>query len=463
MTMKRLIPFLAGSLLATWTMAQTAADSLQLEEQKLRCNEARSLYDSYEDQGDFHEAYNQWKKACDICPDEYIESVYTAGIRLLGEEYDVAEEAKDEARMASASDSIFMLYDMRLALHEQDEDPADRCDILGRKAVEYYKLRSDDPVTANGWFIECVDCLKEQSSAAVLTYAYLSSFYSLKKLDSDAAKAKREVMLQEYLLYSEYVENQMATAQAEGNDRSIKTLEKTQSNLEKVFVAIAKCDDMVPVLSQKVAENPDDLKLKQDVLKLLNKKECIDNELFLPVATAVHEVEPSVTSAYVIAQEFKRNDKFEESYQYIQQALELCGECAEREQYLFDAGEAALVLNQYNKAKQYAREMLDLNPNSAEAYILIGNAIMNGASACDDGALGMRLAYLVAADYYGRAKGLATEELAEAAGKKLNSAAKQFPTREDIFTVGKNVGDAIAVPSIGGCPCAGESTTIRIR
>jgi hypothetical protein len=120
-------------------------------------------------------------------------------------------------------------------------------------------------------------------------------------------------------------------------------------------------------------------------------------------------------------------------------------------------------LNQYNKAKQYAREMLELTPNSAEAYILIGNAIMNGASACDDGALGMRLAYLVAADYYGRAKGLATDELAEAAGKKLSSAAKQFPTREDIFTVGKNVGDAIAVPSIGGCPCAGESTTIRIR
>jgi len=463
-TMKRLIPLVLAISAPALTWAQTtASDSLAREEQKMLCNEARSLYDSYEDQGDYHEAYIQWGKACEICPEEYIESVYSAGIRLLEEEHDAADKAKDEARMTACSDSIFMLYDRRLALHAEDEDPEERLELLGRKAVAYYKLKSDDPVTANEWFIESISGLKEKSSAAVLTYGYLTSFYSLKKLDSEAAKAKREAMLTEYLLYSGYANAQLAEAQAEGKEKTVRVIEKTLGNLEKVFVAIAKCEDMVPVLTTKVEEAPDDLQLKKDVLTLLNKKECIDNELFLPVATAVHAEEPSVTSAYVIASEFKRNDQFKESFEYIQQALELCGDCPEREQYLFDAGEAALVMNQYNTAKQYAREMLSLNPNSAEAYILIGNAIMNGAGACDDGALGTRLAYLVAADYYSRAKGMASEELAEAAGKRLASAAKQFPTREDVFNVGKNVGDAIQVPSIGGCPCAGESTTIRIR
>jgi tetratricopeptide (TPR) repeat protein len=462
--MKRLIPFFVAFAAPFAAQAQTeASDSLALEEQKLLCNEARSLYSSYEKQEDYHEAYIQWGKACEICPEEYIESVYSAGIRLLEEEYDSAETAENEARMTSCADSIFMLYDRRLELHANDENPEERFELLGRKAVSYYKLRSDDPVTANGWFMESIAGLKEQSSAAVLTYGYLTSFYSLKKLDDEAAKAKRQAMLTEYLVYSGYAEAQLAAAQAEGKDRSVKTIDKTLANLEKVFVAIAKCEDMVPVLQQKVEETPDDLQLKKDVLKLLNKKECIDNDLFLPVATAVHAVEPSVTSAYVIASEFKRNDQFEESFEYIKQALELCGDCAEREQYLFDAGEAALVLNQFNTAKSYARDMLALNANSAEAYILIGNAIMNGATACNDGALGTRLAYLVAADYYGRAKGLAEGDLAEAAGKKLTSASKQFPTREDVFNVGKSVGETIQVPSIGGCPCAGESTTIRIR
>lgn len=462
--MKRLIPFALAFLAPVVVEAQTsAADSLALEEQKLKCNEARSLYDSYEDQGDYHEAYKQWGKACDICPDQYIESVYTAGIRLLEEEFDVAEKAEDEARMASTSDSIFMLYDRRIALHEADEEPTEGCELLGRKAVAYYKLRGDDPVTANNWFIESIDCLKGESSAAILTYGYLTSFYSLKKLDDEAAKAKREAMLTDYLVYSGYANAQLQKAQEAGQEKTVGAIQKTLGNLEKVFVAIAKCDDMVPVLSAKVAEAPEDLKLKKDVLTLLNKKECIDNDLFLPIAVAVHETEPSVTSAYVIASEFKRNDQFEESFQYIQQALELCGECPEREQYLFDAGEAALVLNKYNTAKQYANDMLALNNSSAEAYILVGNAIMNGAPSCDDGALGMRLAYLVAADYYQRAKNMASDELAEAAAKKLSSASKQFPTREDIFNVGKGVGDAIQVPSRPGCPCAGESTTIRIR
>ena len=120
-TMKRLIPLVLAISVPALTWAQTtASDSLAREEQKMLCNEARSLYDSYEDQGDYHEAYIQWGKACEICPEEYIESVYSAGIRLLEEEHDAADKAKDEARMTACSDSIFMLYDRRLALHAEE-------------------------------------------------------------------------------------------------------------------------------------------------------------------------------------------------------------------------------------------------------------------------------------------------------------------------------------------------------
>ena len=41
--------------------------------------------------------------------------------------------------------------------------------------------------------------------------------------------------------------------------------------------------------------------------------------------------------------------------------------------------------------------------------------------------------------------------------------AKQFPTVDDIFTYGKQAGGSFTVPSKPGCPCSGETTTIRVR
>ncbi|MGB0195755.1 MAG: hypothetical protein ACPF84_04415, partial [Flavobacteriales bacterium] len=72
-------------------------------------------------------------------------------------------------------------------------------------------------------------------------------------------------------------------------------------------------------------------------------------------------------------------------------------------------------------------------------------------------------AYLRACDYYGMAISRGDEDIKATAKKKLNANSKQFPSVDEIFAVGKSTGDAITIPSIGGCPCAGESTTIRVR
>ncbi len=95
--------------------------------------------------------------------------------------------------------------------------------------------------------------------------------------------------------------------------------------------------------------------------------------------------------------------------------------------------------------------------------MLIGDAIAGAASKCDDGALGKRLAYLRACDYYQRAVNKGDEETSAKARKKLNSNSKQFPSVDEIFTVGKSVGAEITIPAISGCPCSGEKTSIRVR
>jgi tetratricopeptide (TPR) repeat protein len=263
-------------------------------------------------------------------------------------------------------------------------------------------------------------------------------------------------------MLSDYVDQGKAKAEAAGDSDEMENYDKAKGNIETVFVAIADCADMVPVLEATVAASPDDMDLKVKVLRLLNKKECTDNALFLPVATSVYSVEPSAPAAYAIGIGFAKSNQLDSSFAYMEDAVNRCEDCSERVTYLLKTGQIASALGRSVTAKQYARQVLDLDSDNAEAYMLIGDAIAGSSSACDDGALGARSVFWVASDYYARAKNL-DAELGDLANKKISNMAKQFPTVDDIFTFGKSAGGSFTVGNKPGCPCSGETTTIRVR
>ena len=460
--MKKQITWILALLIATPQLTFGQDRYGDTEEQQLLCKEALSVYMSYKKQKNYDEAYIQWLKACDVCPATAREGLYSDGIRFLKNELEKAESAANDVRVSEITDSIFLLYDQRMELYPSTtKRPNNRCSILGYKASDYFRYNKDDPATANAWFKESVDCLKEETSAAVLSQYYVTSFYTMKALEEEAAKEKLGEMLTEYLVLMDYIQANIAMLAED--PKELEGFEKAKGNVDEVFIAIAQCEDMVPVLSMKIAGDSSNMDLKQKVLRLLNQKECTDNELFLPVATAVYELAPSHPSAYAIGYSQAKNDNFEEAYTYMQQAVEICGDCSEKEAYLLKTGQVASFLKKSSAARRYAEQVLSLNASSGEAYMLIGDAIAGAASACNDGALGSRLAYLRAADFYGQAKSVGTEEVATTAGKKLNNASKQFPSIEEIFAVGKSTGASIQIPAISGCPCSGESTVIRVR
>ena len=432
------------------------------EEQQILCKEAISVYVSYKKQKNYDEAFIQWKKACNVCPPDAREGMYSDGVTFLKNEL---KKTEDPARIAEIQDSIFLLYDQRMELFPStSKRPNNACMVLAYKANDFYRTYEKDSVlTANAWFKESVDCLGAESSPATLSTYYVTSFYTMKALEGDEAKLKLGEMLTEYLVLSDYIDQGIASYTASGEMEIVEDYTKSKGNLDEVFIAIAQCDDMVPVLNQKIESNPEDIDLKQKVLRLLNQKECTDNDLYLPVAMAVHEVQPDHPSAFAIGTNLTKNDQFSEALTYMENAIELCGDCGELETYLLKAGKIASFLGRTSTARQYAQQVIGMNGNSAEAYMLIGDAIAGAAKACDDGALGMRLAYLRACDYYAIAVSKGDDETAATAKKKLNANAKQFPSVDEIFAVGKGVGDDITIPAIGGCPCAGETTSIRVR
>lgn len=438
------------------------------EEQQRDCKEALNVYKGYLKQGDFPEAYIQWQKTCSVCPEGVTESLYADGIKLLKNQIEGSEKAGTAERTTILLDSLFATYDKRMELFPStNSKPKNRCIILSFKAQDYAKFYKDDPIGANALYKECVDCLQAETNAATLSAYYLTSFYTMKKLEGEAAQNKLMEMLTDYLTLMDYANSALLALEAqepsEDRDKDIQSYQKVKGNLDEIFVAIAKCDDMVPVLESKLAANPNDAGLERKILTLLNKKDCTDSPLYLQVAQAVHSIEPQAASAYAIGTILLKNRSFSDALPYLEQAVELCASCEEKENYLLKAGQVSSFLDRYAAARNYARSVLNINPNNADAYMLIGDAIAGNASACNDGALGARAAYWIAADYYAKARSLGNAEQAETAGKKLANCEKQYPALDDVFAVGKQKGDAFTQGSIPGCLCSGESTTIRVR
>ena len=461
--LQTLLTALGVLLAATASLAQDERYG-DTPDQQLKCKEALSVYKSYKKQKNYDEAYVQWRKACDVCPETASEGLYADGASFIGKELKKVED--EDPRKADLVDSLLYLHDKRMELYPSTKrSPNNRCVVLGRKATDFYKYNRDQHQAAYAMFKESIDCLKEESSATTLYQYYTASFYTMKrelKGDTVAQANMRAQMLTDYLSLTDYVQAGLARAQEAGKDRDVKRYEKAKGNIETVFVAIADCADMVPVLDAAVAADLDNMDLKLKVLRLLNKKECTDNDLFLPVATAVYSVEPSAPSAYAIGIGFAKASQLDSSFTYMEDAVNRCGDCTEKLTYLLKTGQIASAMGRTSTARNYARQVLAVDAENADAYMLIGDAIAGSSSACNDGALGGRSVYWVASDYYARAKRL-NEELAEKASKKMANMAKQFPTVDDIFTYGKQAGGSFTVPNKPGCPCSGESTTIRVR
>lgn len=425
-------------------------------EQQAACKENLSLYETYYKQKNYNDAYPFWQKACEVCPPKVSQNMYIKGINLLKRQMKAALKAKDNARAIGLRDSIFMYYDLRIEhFPSTNKKPDNGCEVLGRKAMDWTSLNKKKALEARPYFEESIACLEERSSAAVMNgyYGLLAKVLN----DAEEADAKQAAigdLLNEYLRLSDYIEagrqNELAAGDSAGADK----FATTQKNLDEVFVQVANCDDMVPVLESKLEANPDDLDTQKKALRLLNEKNCTDNDIFLPVAEAVYAVEKNADAAYSIGIQLAKKGDYNAALPYFEEAVELCGDCPKAARNLMKAGQVAKNAGQVSKCIRYARKATKADPGNGEPYLLIGDAVASMVSACSESPLGGREVYWLATDYYQRAKSI-DGNVASKANTKISQIKKSYPTVDDLFTYGIDEGKSITIQ------CLGETTTAR--
>jgi tetratricopeptide (TPR) repeat protein len=335
--------------------------------------------------------------------------------------------------------------------------------VLGRKGTKWLKYYPDDFLGAYAILKDAVYTGKGKSEAGVLTTYYQVIYKAYK-----AEQMEKSILITEYIPVSEFVDEALiltktklesATTDKDKTkyQKKLSGYEKAKATIDDIFIKVATCDDIVPIVTKRVNEDPDNVALLQKSLTILSKRDCADDEIFATVAVKLYDVAPSAKSAHGLGRLMLKRKNFKESAKYYKEAVDLCGDqCPDDlESYLVDAATAYYYESQNKTAVSYAKKALKINSKNGKALLLVGRAIAASAPDCTSDEIERSAVYWLAVDYFYRAKA-ADPELAPQVNKLIGTYKKHFASKDKVFFANLAEGDAYMVT------CWGENTKVKI-
>lgn len=420
-------------------------------EDSVTCITNLSLYKEYykqwESSGFKSEAVKDaiipWRKVFFSCP-QASEKMYLDGLKMMDYYFKKYEGAKQEAIM----DTIEMIYLQRLENFPTKKGVSQKGDIYGRLGVDIMQMMPDRCDKAYNYLKESIALEGEEASISSLVYYFRATISKVKKGEADETS-----VVDTYDELSTLIE---ANLDKYANDpKKLEHWKNAQSNIESTFEPYATCEALVGIYDKKFQANPNDLDLLHKVTKILKKKKCTSSELFFNATKKLYELEPTPEAAMLMGKMLIEEEKYVEAAGYMEQAVDMIENEKEKADILSDLGKIYYKLNQYSKARNYARQAIALNPADGMSYILIGDMYAGTANDCGDNDLTKKVAYWAAIDKYIQAK-KADPELTDLANKRIATYSTYFPTVETIFFHDLKEGDSYQVEC-----WINETTTVR--
>ena len=408
------------------------------EDSRKECAANISMYSEYYKQKNYRDALEPWKQVFSKCP-AVSKNTFIRGVRIVKEAYAKAPNAEAKKNML---DTLMLLYDRRI------EHFGERGAVLGSKAQDLYTLTPDRYEEAYGYSKECLDLLKDKTSASDLFFhmSLVNAMFTNQKLDA-------ERVIESYSMLSDYLDTQIAAAPADEKLQSAKT------SIDAIFaqMGVANCSNLVPLFTPRFEANPDDLALCKKIRNLMQANRCTAEPLFLKASVAVFKAEPTASLAYDIAHLYRGVKGYKEMEHYYNQAIELEQDSARRAKYYYEL--ATLTFSEfkhYAQARSLAQKAIALNPSFGEAYRLIGDMYASERN-CGSDDFARKTVYWAAVDKYAKAKEV-DPSMTESMNTLIGTYTQYFPSKEDIFFHDLKAGDSYSV----GC-WIGERTVVRER
>jgi len=392
-------------------------------------------------------AFSFWKKVVNDCP-KASENIYVDGAKMLDF---YIKNAKDEKKKNALIDSLMIIYDMRIQYfpNHYKTRQSQVGKILGRKGVDLYKNRPADYVKAFEILGKSIELDGAKAKGPVYVYYFRAITRMAVKGETDTA-----AVVDAYDMISDYITTNIKYYKEKNKTKDVVKWENIMGNIETTFEPFANCNDLVRIYQQKFDNDPENVELIQKIVKLLDKKKCIEHPLYFETTVKLYDLEPTPESAYLIGKMLLKEKRFGEAIKYMEDATNMENQDKVDDAYIFLA-EAYKSQQKFPKARQMALKAAELNPEWGMPYLFIGDLYAISAKECGDNDLTKKVAYWAAVDKYYKAKQVEAE-LTDLANKKINIYKVYFPPTEVLFFYNLAEGESYTV----GC-WINEVTTIR--
>ena len=441
----------ALSLSASAVFAQKGAEDgsrFGHGQDSLNCLKNISVYTEYVKTNNFKDAFTPWKAVFDEAPWAQV-GTYTNGAKILRA---LIAGEKDGAKQKEYFNLLMKVHDQRIQyldkLNTLVKNKTTKGDILGAKAHDYFTMGGADNNEAYAMFAEAVAAEKQN-----LPYYVLMEFIDSSAKKVKAEEAHKEQFIQDYIAAAGYANEAFKAATKENAKKNYQT---AKENIDAHFInsGVATCDNLQDIYAPKVEENKANLDYLKSVITVMQKLGCRESEAYFAASEYAHAIEPTAATAFGCGAMYYKKGEIDKSVQYFDNAIELEQDPIQKADYCFTVAQILFGNKQLSKARQYARQSIELNGENGKPYMLIAQMYASSPNWSEEASLN-KCVYFAAIDKLQKAKNV-DPSLAEECDKLIRQYAGYTPKDEDLFFIGLKKGSSV---TIGGW--IGETTTIR--
>ena len=362
------------------------------------------------------------------------ESIYINGINIY---HGAAGMTSDEAKKKVYQDSVITIFDLR----KKNFDNETRwIENKAYYSYNYYKADKNKVGDALATFDRVVE-LNGNFNTIQLVAAYFDLVYRHYAYNNAFNKVQ---LLEKY----EKLKGLLAEAQAEGKDVSA-----PEQTLEQLVVAmeLIDCDFIENTMGPKLAADPTNMILAQQIFKYSIQYKCTSSPTFLTVLEIIDSENPTFSTSQVRAMRYMQNKEYDKAQPVLEKALTLAENDVQKAEVHYDLAKIHGLAGRKSAARSSALEAAKLDPEKAkDAWTLIAQLYMQSYNDCRRGVSRVedQAIFIAAYNAYQRAGD----------SKGMADARARFPSKEELFTESKQPGETFTI----SC-WVGETVTLATR
>jgi tetratricopeptide (TPR) repeat protein len=412
-------------------------------EDSVRCIRNLSLYREYAKQDIYTSALPFWRVVFLECP-KASKNIYIDGVKIMET---MIKNAKTDEKKKAYIDTLLMVYDQRIEYFNE------KGNVLGRKGMDIMKYQSGN-IEAVEMAYKAFEQSIELEKIKTLPPVFAGYMAAAQKMYEEE-KISREEFTKDYATSIQYVFKMLEKYPPKMHSMLNQIKDVVNDSYSKTDAA--SCESLTNIFKPKFEETPEDKDLLTNITDILKENECETTDFYYQTLENLHNTNPSAGSAAKVAKLSVIKEDYNKATKYYKQAIEMEEDNKQKAKYYVELAEITYrELKKYSTAENYAEKAAQLNPESGQPYIALGN-IYASANNCGENKFEKSALYWLAVDYYAKAKSV-DPTVSEQANKYINMYSKYFPDQETVFFHGYQNGDTYTIKC-----WINKSTKVRIK